>query len=160
MAPHHQLCPLAESDLFSQPGRALEALTPATIFRFPLTQLRHVLFEEPLLQLHLLTKATHELRNAQRQIIILGRLKSTTRLAAFIIDASLHATLFDARTQRLHLPMSRFDIADYLGVTPESVGRAFAILERRGLVRRVSPRLIQILDAGGLARLVRGVPAS
>lgn len=134
-----------------------ESLTPAAIFRFPLEQLRRLLLNEPLLQLHLLTKAMHELRNAQRQIIVLGRLKSTMRLASFLLDSRQHVSFVDPRTGMLRLPMSRFDIADYLGVTPESVARAFVTLERRGFVRRVSPRSVELLDVDGLARLIRGV---
>jgi Mn-dependent DtxR family transcriptional regulator len=53
--------------------------------------------------------------------------------------------------------MSRFDIADYLGTSPESVARAFAKLERDGFLRRASPRSVQFLNADGLARLVRGM---
>lgn len=133
------------------------SLTPAAIFRFPLDQLRQLLLKEPLLQLHLLTKAVHELRNAQRQIIVLGRLKSTMRLASFFLDSRLQVAIFDSKTRVLRLPMSRVDIADYLGTTPESVARAFVSLERGGYVRRISPRSVELLDIDGLARLVRGV---
>jgi Mn-dependent DtxR family transcriptional regulator len=54
--------------------------------------------------------------------------------------------------------MSRFDIADYLGTSPESVARAFATLERSGFLRRTSPRSVELLDADRLARFVRGFP--
>ncbi len=137
---------------------AAETLTPATVFRLPLDRLERLLLSEPPLQLHMLTKAAHELRRAQRQLIVLGQLNNTKRLASFLLDSRQHVSFFDSATGRLRLPMSRFDIADYLGTSPESVARAFAALERGGLVRRTSPRMVQLLDPDALARFVRGIP--
>jgi len=151
-------------DLFglAEEGRYVntaESLTPATIFRFPLERLRGLLHREPILQLHLLTKAAHELRRAERQIIILGQLYNVKRLASFVLDCRQHIGFFDSQARVLHLPMSRFDIADYLGTSPESIARAFAILEHKGFLRRISPRSVKLLDADHLARFVRGVPS-
>lgn len=135
-----------------------ESLTPATLFRFPLERLRKLLLSEPLLQLHMLAKAAHELRNAQRQIIVLGQLRNAKRLASFLLDCRQHVAFFESKTQQLRLPMSRFDIADYLGTSPESVARAFTKLEQAGFVRRNSPRSLEFLNADALARFVRGMP--
>lgn len=137
-----------------------ESLTPATLFRFPLDRLRSLLLSEPLLQLHMLAKAAHELRNAQRQIIVLGQLNTAKRLASFLLDCRQQVAFFGSTTQQLRLPMSRFDIADYLGTSPESVARAFAKLEHDGFLRRTSPRSVQFLNADGLARFVRGMSHS
>jgi Crp-like helix-turn-helix domain len=61
----------------------------------------------------------------------------------------------------LHLPMSRFDMTDYLGTAAESIARAFVEIEREGFVRRVSPRTVELLDANGLRRSIRwGFPAA
>jgi CRP-like cAMP-binding protein len=135
-----------------------ESLTTAAIFRFPLERLRHLLLSEPLLQLHMLTKVVHELRKAQRQIIVLGQFNNVKRLASFLLDCRQHVELFESLTGRLILPMSRFDIADYLGTSPESVARAFATLERGGFLRRTSPRTVELADPDRLARFVRGFP--
>jgi CRP-like cAMP-binding protein len=149
-------------DLFglAEEGRyvnSAESLTSAAVFRFPLERLRRLLLSEPLLQLHLLTKAAHELRNAQHQIIVLGQLSTNKRLGSFLLDCRQHVSVFDSRTRLLRLPMSRFDIGDYLGTSPESVARAFAKLEHDGLLRRISPRSVELLDPDGLARFVRGL---
>jgi CRP-like cAMP-binding protein len=135
-----------------------ESLSASAIFRFPLERLRRLLLSEPLLQLHMFTKVAHELRNAQRQIIVLGQLNNVKRLASFLLDCRQHVELFESRTRRLILPMSRFDIADYLGTSPESVARAFATLERGGFLRRTSPRSVELADPDRLARFVRGFP--
>jgi CRP-like cAMP-binding protein len=150
-------------DLFgiAEDGRyvnSAESLTTAAIFRFPLERLRHLLLSEPLLRLHMLTKVAHELRKAQRQIIVLGQFNNAKRLASFLLDCRQHLDLFESRTRRLLLPMSRFDIADYLGTSPESIARAFATLERGGFLRRTSPRSVVLADPDRLARFVRGFP--
>ncbi len=144
----------------SEEGRYInsaESLTSAVVFRFHLERLRRLLLSEPVLQLHLLTKAAHELRNAQRQIIVLGQLSTSRRLGAFLLDCRQHVSVFESRTRLLRLPMSRFDIGDYLGASPESVARAFATLERQGFLHRASPRLVELLDPDGLAHFVRSI---
>ena len=61
----------------------------------PLERLRHLLLREPLLQLHMLTKVAHELRNAQRRIIVLGQLNNVKRLASFLLDCRQHFELLN-----------------------------------------------------------------
>ena len=89
--------------------------------------------------------------------MVLGQLHNTKRLASFLSDCCQHPGFFDTKAHLLRLPMSRFDIADYLGTSPKSVARAFAALEREGLLRRISPRTVELLDPEGLGRLVRGL---
>ena len=59
----------------------------------------------------------------------------------------------DAALLTLNLPMSRLDIADFLGLKKETVSRSFAQLEDRGLLRRLSGREVQIEDLEGLRQL-------
>ncbi len=127
--------------------------SPATIYRFPLQRLRRLLAAEPRIQLHLLTKALHDLRLAQRQIVVLGQFHIYRRLASMVFDFSQHPEIFDAKTHRLVLSLTRDDIADYLGSSPEHVARAFSLLERDRVLRRITPRVIEILDAPKLAEL-------
>lgn len=51
------------------------------------------------------------------------------------------------------MPLTRFDIADYIGTAPETVARGFLRLEREGLVHRITARLVHIRDLFGLQRL-------
>lgn len=132
-----------------------DCLTKTTLYRMSLVDLRRILVDDPFLQLHFLTKAAHELRRAQRQIIVLGRLDRARRLAAFLTDCAHHLGTPGTGSVDMRLPMTRFDIADYLGLTPESVTRAFVALEERGLVRRKGPRSIEILAPEGLRRFSR-----
>ncbi|MGT2467645.1 helix-turn-helix domain-containing protein (plasmid) [Mesorhizobium atlanticum] len=74
----------------------------------------------------------------------MGRFDVARRLAVFLLDCSGHENYFDSSTRILTLPMSRYDIADYLGTSAESVTRAIASLEERGLIRRITARAIEI----------------
>jgi CRP/FNR family transcriptional regulator len=61
------------------------------------------------------------------------------------------------RESSIPLPMTRSDIADFLGLSLETVSRAAAELERRGLVRFKTRHLALVLDEARLAKLVRAV---
>lgn len=140
---HGDLVGLAERGRYVN---AADTASSARVYRFPLQKLRQLLAREPKLRLHLLTKAVHDLRAAQRQIIVLGQLSVPRRLATFLHDFAQHSEIYDTKTQCLTLSVSRFDIADYLGTSPENVARAFAALEHEGIVRRKSARVVEILN--------------
>jgi CRP-like cAMP-binding protein len=80
------------------------------------------------------------------------------RLALFLLDFMRIPGFFDAQHSRLNLPVNRFDLADYLGMTRETAARAFARLEDEGLIRRADSHTIEILSMNGLKQLHRGRP--
>jgi CRP-like cAMP-binding protein len=63
---------------------------------------------------------------------------------------------FDEARSFLSLPVSHFDLADYLGTTRETATRAFARLEKEGFVKRVNAQGLQILNLKGLQMLQHG----
>ena len=143
---------LAENGAYVSTAESVQA---ATLFRFPLADLKFLLARDPGLDLLLLTKAAHELRQAQRLITILGQQKTDQRLASFLLELVRDGNFYDERTHRLRLMMNRFDIADYLGTSPETVARAFAKLEEENLISRTLPRLVEIRDLAGMRRYLR-----
>jgi len=130
-------------------------VSAARIHRFPLNRLEPMLLRNPRLQCHLLIKINHDLRAAQRQIITLGHADTYHRLASFLIEMIQHAASSEPDGVRLRLPMARNDIADYLGTTPETVSRGLQRMEREGIMRRISPRVLKFEDLSGLLRLAR-----
>jgi CRP-like cAMP-binding protein len=145
-------------DLFGLPDagthlNTAEAACPATLYRLPWNELRDLMVREPTLQLNLLAKVAHDFREAQRRIMILGQHNTYQRLASLLLDFAQHPAFFDAAEETLTLPLTRFDIADYLGTAPETVARGFARLEREKLIKRLNPRQTQICDKDGLKRL-------
>ncbi|MDE2181410.1 MAG: Crp/Fnr family transcriptional regulator [Alphaproteobacteria bacterium] len=130
-----------------------EAACPCTLYRMPWAQLRELMQREPALQLNLLEKVAYDFREAQRRIMVLGQQNTYQRLASFLADFIQQPAFFDADTATLTLPLTRFDIADYLGTAPETVARGFLRLEQEGLLRRVGPRVTEIRDIEGLRKL-------
>ncbi len=130
-------------DLFglAEHGRhvtSAETITSSQIYRFPCQKLERFLLKNPKIEDGFLIKAIHDLRSAQRQLIIMGRLAIFRRLAVFLLDCSAHEHYFDKAKRLLTLPMSRYDIADYLGTSAETVTRALSKLTADDAVRRVS----------------------
>lgn len=147
-------------DLFglTEAGRyvnAVKAITPCRVYRFPIQRLETFLVENPKIQHRFFIKAVHDLRCGQRQLVAMGRFDITRRMATFLLDCSGHEKYFDHSNQLLSLPMSRYDIADYLGTSHESVTRALAVLEGKSLLRRISPRQIE-LNTPALRLLTEG----
>ncbi len=125
-----------------------ETVASSRVYRFPVGKLEQFLLMNPSIQESFFVKAVHDLRNTQRQLIIMGRFDISRRLAAFLLDCSVHESYFDHRTAILTLPMNRYDIADYLGTSAETVTRALSRLESEGMVHRVTARKIELqLDA-------------
>ncbi|WP_020175585.1 Crp/Fnr family transcriptional regulator [Methyloferula stellata] len=121
-----------------------ETIASSKVYRFPVGRLEQFLLMNPNIQEIFLVKAVHDLRNTQRQLIVMGRLDIPRRLAAFLLDCSAHERYFDHRANILTLPMNRYDIADYLGTSAETVTRALSRLESEGMVRRVTARKIEL----------------
>jgi CRP-like cAMP-binding protein len=148
-------------DLFGLPHcgvyvNSSETACPATVYRFPWLKLRQLMVREPQLQFALLIKLAHDFRQAQRQMMMLGQQSAHQRLALFLLDFMRNPGFFDDAGGLLTLPVNRFDLADYLGTTRETVTRTFARLEQQGLVRRINTQTIQVLNREGLQRLQHG----
>jgi CRP-like cAMP-binding protein len=108
---------------------------------------------EPSLQLNVLNRVAYDLREAQRRIMVLGQLNTSQRLASLLLDFANHPAFFDEKSAELTLPLTRFDMADYLGTAPETIARGFLRLESDGLVGRITSRLIKIRDMAALREL-------
>ena len=84
-------------------------------------------------------------------MLLLGRKTSLERVAAFLLEMHRRLTPEGA----IALPMNRRDIADYLGITLETVSRALSVLRKNGLLKFLgqTQRQIVVVDPAGLARL-------
>lgn len=93
----------------------------------------------------------HNLQRAQDHMLLLGRQSACERVCAFLLD--LAERLPDG--PELELPMSRQDIADYLGLTIETVSRTFTQLQASGWIRLASLRRVVLSDRAAMARVCR-----
>ncbi len=86
------------------------------------------------------------LRRAQHHMLLLGRKNAQERIAAFLLELAERLGC----NGKIRLPMSRQDIADYLGLTIETVSRTLTQLERDGLIAIPVSRQIVLRDRTAL----------
>jgi len=88
----------------------------------------------------------------REQLLVLSRPTAQSRLAAFLGD------LLERQhsSRRIYLPMHRLDIADYLGLSPETVSRVFRRFQKMELIATPSIHLVDVLMPDGLAKLHSG----
>lgn len=131
-----------------------EALEESQLCWFPRHRFDEFVEEHPSLEKELYRKAAHELGAVQQQLVLLGRKTATERLATFLLQISDRGPGDGGRDARiLELPMSRSDIADYLGLTKETVSRVLSGLRRERLVRLRAIDEVEIVDADALRQL-------
>jgi CRP/FNR family transcriptional regulator, nitrogen fixation regulation protein len=89
------------------------------------------------------------LQRSQGHVMMLGRRSASERVAGLLLDIA-ERTQADAE---LDVPMSRQDMADYLGLTIETVSRTLTILEDDGLIDRPNPRHVVLKDRRALEHM-------
>ena len=94
---------------------------------------------------NLFSRALAGLVRAQQHQLVLGRRGATEKLAAFILEMIEKQECDDI----VGLPMQRNDIADYLGLTFETVSRALRVLKEGGVIRVPCVHQIEVLDHPG-----------
>jgi CRP/FNR family nitrogen fixation transcriptional regulator len=92
------------------------------------------------------TQTMTHLQRARNHMLLLGRKNAQERIATFLLDMAERLSL----SGEVELPMSRQDIADYLGLTIETVSRTLTQLERDGLISIPSSRRIVFRNRAAL----------
>ncbi len=133
-----------------------EALGEVRLHRLPRQQFERLLDERPAMARHFLALASTELAAAQTQMVLLGRKSADEKIASFVLMLSDRELSRDRNGRTIDLPMTRTDIADYLGLTTETVSRTFTRLKNRGWIALETAGLITILDRDALANLAEG----
>ncbi|CAN5385252.1 hypothetical protein BH10PSE1_BH10PSE1_29980 [soil metagenome] len=100
-----------------------EAMEPSTVWGFRKGAFRALVERSPPLEHMLLQRTSHELAAAQNQMLLLGRKTAIERLASFLLDLPGHDPARSTEPGHGRLPMKRGEIADYLGLTIETVSR-------------------------------------
>jgi CRP-like cAMP-binding protein len=90
-----------------------------------------------------------ELQRVQDHMLVLGCMSAKQRVAAFLLHVALHSS----RGDEIELPMSRQDIADYLGMTVETVSRTMTQLEKNAAIGLTSSRRIVLRNRAALTTL-------
>ena len=108
-----------------------EAIVNTTVRVVRRQILEHVATTDVLVIQSLMSMATRNLEHAESQLMLLGRKNSLEKVAAFLLEMDHRL----AATGVVALPMSRRDIADYLGLTLETVSRELSQLRALGILR-------------------------
>ena len=130
-----------------------EAVTPVRYCRFARKPLERFLGDAPRMERQLLTIASNELAAAQEQMVVLGRKTAREKLASFLITLSQRMKRLGKPEDMLDLPMSRADIADYLGLTTETVSRTFTQFRTSGLIELPKAGGVRIKNRASLVRI-------
>ncbi len=111
-----------------------ETVTEIRACAIPREKFLRLVEAHPDLCFAILIAATDEIEVQSEHVTLLGRKRALERLAAFLLSADFRWRKLGTNRAVVHLPMSRADIADYLGLTIETVSRAFARLRKQGLI--------------------------
>jgi CRP-like cAMP-binding protein len=111
-----------------------EAVTDVTAMKYSRRRVEDVVRTDPAAGRQVLGLLTNQLASAHDHLLLLGRMTAAERLSAFLLDLTRRRgdTPVDAAT--IELPMNRRDIADYLGLTIETVSRTMSAMKRKGLL--------------------------
>ena len=125
--------PLREQSLV-----AAEAATNVELCAFPKSVLERLMAESPGLKQKLLEQSLKELDEAREWMVTLGRKNAQEKIASFLYMIATHvdpeADLEEDREMTFELPLTRADIADFLGLTIETVSRQLTRLRKSGVV--------------------------
>ncbi len=143
-------------DAFHKPGDVFgfelgreRQLSAEAVNACALVKLRRPALEaDPAIAAQLYDYAMRSLAHAQAHALLLGRCSAGQKLATFILEM-----LADKPAGLMELPMARHDIADYLGLTIETVSRTMAQFEKDGLLELITARRLRLRDRKGLAAL-------
>ena len=84
----------------------------------------------------------------EKQAVWVATEQVETRIAMYLIEC-----FEKQKNLNIVLPMTRKDLASYLGTTPETISRKLAELETQKLLKQIRSKIIQILDLEGLRAL-------
>jgi CRP/FNR family transcriptional regulator len=129
-----------------------EALERSSICELPYARLQQVVSEVPALQRQLMRVISREVIEEHRHLVMMGRQQAQEQLAIFLKSLADRYLRLQRDGVALSLPMSRYDIANYLGLAVETVSRLFSRLEEMGVLE-VNRKAVRILRADLLASL-------
>lgn len=123
-----------------------EAMEETTVCMITRADLRELLLKFPSISLKLLSEFSKRLETSEKQTTRFATEKVETRIALFLAEC------LDSEegSRELVLPMSKKDLASYLGTTPETFSRKLADLEAAGYIKQKALRTIEVLDLDGL----------
>lgn len=135
-----------------------EAATEVELCTFPRAAFEELVKEYPDLQQRLLQQTLAELDAARDWMLLLGRKTAEEKVASFLYMLSRRSLMkaYMGKVPRgratFELPLTRSDIADYLGLTIETVSRQLTRLKTSNVIHLTTSRFVMVPDLGCLAQ--------
>jgi CRP/FNR family transcriptional regulator, nitrogen fixation regulation protein len=128
---------------------AVEAVTDDTaVASYPRRRVEALVDSDPALAREIRQATFEALSRLQSQLLIMGRITALEKVGSFILE--MEQRMRGGRGDSVALPISRYDIADYLAVSVETVSRSLTDLKHRGVIRLSGTRTVEIMDRGAL----------
>jgi CRP/FNR family transcriptional regulator, nitrogen fixation regulation protein len=126
-----------------------EAVNDCTLISYRRRNVERLANHDETVSHQLLQFAMHNLAQAQDHSLLLGRRGAAEKVASFILGWAERCNGEGV----VYLAMARQDIADYLGLTIETVSRSLSQFERDGVIALPSARQLKVLNADALEDL-------
>jgi len=139
-------------DWQAEHGFTAEAIADAVVVSYPRSQLEQIAETKPAVQKLLMSMLCKGLSSTQNHLVMLGRQTAQERLAWFLLGLMARS---DDNTN-LDLPMSRLDIADYLGLTIETVSRCVSEFKRKHFISVAGTHQVTLRNLDALEALASG----
>jgi CRP/FNR family transcriptional regulator len=133
-----------------------QAIKPVRIRAMPLSALHRIAARDPVLCFTLYQSIAEELAAARDLMVTTGHRSACERVASFLLTLARRSDPGGAPARLVHLPMTRADIADFLGLTIETISRTLTKLKAGGLIDLPQSARVVLLDMVELQRLAEG----
>ena len=126
-----------------------KALETSSVCEIPFSRLEDLSSRIPSLQHHFFSLMSREIQADRELHMLLSKKSADDRIAALLLSLSARQQRRGLSAQRIRLPMSRYDIGNYLGLAVETVSRIFTRFQQQGMLA-VEGREIEILNRESL----------
>lgn len=124
----------------------VEAATDVNICTFPRNVVDRILNQSPQMEHRLYDQSLKELDEARDWMLTLGRKSAQEKVASFLYLIATHVDPENDDKSSFDLPLSRADIADFLGLTIETVSRQMTKLRKEGVIHIENNRHVTVPD--------------
>ena len=126
-----------------------KTLETSAVCEIPFASLSKLSTQVPSLQRHFFQLMSREITEDQVLITLLSKNSADERVAALLLSISTRNARRKLSATQFRLPMSRLDIANYLGLTVETVSRVFSRMQKMSIIK-VDNKEIDILELEGM----------
>lgn len=130
-------------------GWVMEAICDGTVIvEYPANRIEALAAHDRDIARELFEVLFQEISKLEEQVLNIGRAKAREKVALFVLHIAAHPSL--SSDPVMTLPLSRYDIADFLAISSETVCRCFTDLKNQGVIELPGPRQLAIVDRRAL----------